>query len=842
MWRMAMRNLVANRGRLTMTFITVILGVTFVASTLFFADSIAPAPGAIRTDVAVLVTPATAEDADGYDFRPSLLPEPERQVLADLPGVASTDGIIDGYAGVVGQDGKVARPAGFADDLIGTNWTDSPRLRLVDGRAPRGPGEIAVEVVAGRNGGLDPGDRTTAVHQAGVDDVTVVGVFSYHPTLRDGPGRAPALAFDTTTAQRVLQAPGTYTAIEITAEPGVSSSDLRERVAAALPPGFAAHDGAQLAVQSRQQEEGDAATAAQILLTFTLIALLVGTTLIANTFAMLVGQRIREFGMLRAVGASRRQISRLVLAEAAGVGLLGTPLGMLVGALLAYPMIRFASGRDAFLGGTLQVTPRAVLASLFVGVAITMLAAWLPARRAAAAPPVVAMHGDILVVGRVLRVRTAVGGGLGIVAALFCLLGLVGNEPPFTVAGVTGGLLLLIAAVLLAAPLARPLIRALVVPVRSIWVTRLAAENALRNPRRTAATVAALLVGVGLATGVAVFGASATEADQAATTRALQAPFVAESLGGGQLTDDTLARLRAVPGVTAMAAVRGETAELDGVVAGDEAMAPVTAIDPAAIGSLLRLEVRSGSPSDLAVGAFVHERLATEHGWSVGETVGVRIDGKPAEVLVTGRYADTALVGSGLLVSDDFADQYFPAGNGGLALIAADRPDSEALQASLVAAVADRPDVRLYDAREYAAERASGYSAFIGIATALLGLSVLIAILGIINTLALSVLERTREVGMLRAIGMRRQSVRAMIRWESALIAIAGGVLGIGAGILLGAMFQHAVLSQSVVRTVLPAAMIAGLLVAMGAAGVLAAEWPARRAARTDVLRAIGSP
>ncbi|MEO3923043.1 ABC transporter permease [Micromonosporaceae bacterium B7E4] len=833
---MGMRNLLAHRGRLALTFATVVLSVAFVAGTLFFADSITPAPGAIRTDVAVLVTPAGADDDGEYDPDRALLPEQQRQRLAALPGVARADGIVYGYAAVVGADGKVARPPGFANDLIGTNWTGSPRLRLLAGRAPSEPGEIAVEEVTARNGELAPGTSTRTLYGAGTDEVKVVGVFSYHPVLRDGPGRAPALAFDTATAQRLLQAPDTFTSVELTAEPGVTSRQLRDTVAAALPATFTAQDGALLAERSREQEEGDAATAAQILLTFTLIALLVGTTLITNTFTMLVGQRTRQFGMLRAVGARRRQIEGMVVAEAAGVGVLGTAAGLLIGLGLALPMIEFAATRDAFLGDTLRVTPGAVLASMFVGIAITMLAAWLPARRAAAAPPVVALQGDLVLAVKAQRARTVIGSVLAMTAALLLLLAPLGDQPPFTVAGGAGAFVLLIAVVMLAAQFARPLVRAMVSPFRSRPLARLAAENTLRNPRRTAATISALLVGVALATGIAVFGTSVAQADRAATERTLRAPFIAVNIGGGEISNDTMQRIRAVPGVTLASPIRRDSARSDG-----EGMS-LAAVDPAALGPLLHLDLRSGTPSELARGAFAAESLAAQRGWSPGDVVRLSIGDRPqpVQVTITDVYSDTPLLGNGLLVSDEFADRHFRRHNGGTLLIGADT-DEQPLHRELTTAVADRPDVRLYTADRYLGEEVSQLSGLVSMSTALLGLSMVIAVLGIVNTLALSVLERTREVGLLRAIGMRRRKVRAMIRIEAVLIAMVGGVLGVGVGAMIGAMFQHAVVGQPIRETVLPWPSIGGLLLAMAVAGVLAAEWPARNAARTDILTAIGT-
>lgn len=830
----AIRNLLANRGRLALTFVTVVLGVAFVSGTLFFADSIGATTAALRTDVAVLVTPTPTEEEIEYDARPAVLPAAELNRLATLPGVAAVNGIVDGYAAVVGEDGKVARPAGFANDLIGTNWSDTPRLRLLEGRAPAGPGEIAVEQVAARNGDLSPGSKTTALHQAGTEEVTVVGIYSYHPVLRDGPGRAPAVAFDTVTAQRLLQRPDTFTAVEITAAPGVSSQQLRDTVSAALPAGFMAHDGAVLVEQSRAQEESDAGTTAQILLSFTLVALLIGATLIANTFAMLIGRRAREFGLLRAIGATRRQIMLLVVLEAAGVGLVATGVGMLVGVVLALPMIDFAAGQDPVLGNTLQVTPRAVLSSLAVGVLATVLAAALPARRAAAVPPVAALHGDITLAPKAMRVRTVLGVLVGIGAVLFCLIALFGNQPPFTVAGVVGAFALLIAVVLLAAKLARMLLRLLAAPVRSRLLPRLAAENVMRNPRRTAATVTALLVGVSLATGIAVFAASAEQADRAALEKTVRAPFLAVNIGGGQLSDPTLAAVRAVPGVTAAAPIRHDFA------GGGEERVSLAAIDPAAIGSLLRLDLSAGTLDGLATGALAHRELAADRGWSVGDTVELTIRDKPVTVTIAGLFTDAALIGDGLLVSDAFADQHFRPGNGDTLLIGADG-DASDLEDELTAALADRPDVSLHTPASYASEEAGAFTILIRIATVLLGLSLLIAILGIVNTLALSVLERTREVGLLRAIGMRRRQVRLMVTTESILIAVVGGVLGVAVGILIGAMIQHAVLNRPVTGTAIPIGVAVGAFAAMAVAGVVGAQWPARRAARTELLEAISA-
>lgn len=258
----------------------------------------------------------------------------------------------------------------------------------------------------------------------------------------------------------------------------------------------------------------------------------------------------------------------------------------------------------------------------------------------------VALQGDVLLVVKSVRVRTIIGWAIAVIAVLFCLLGLLGNKPPFTVAGVLGGFALLVAAILLAARLARPLVRGMAAPLRSRPIVRLAADNALRNPRRTAATVSALLVGVALATGIAVLGDSAASVGRTAATQAIRAPFVAANIGDAQIADNTIQRIRAVPGVTAAAAIRRVTAVID------EETISLAAIDPAALGTLLDIDLRSGSPADLRRGAFAHEALITEYGWSTGQTIHVFFGGARVPLTITGAHADTPLVGDGLLVPD----------------------------------------------------------------------------------------------------------------------------------------------------------------------------------------------
>jgi putative ABC transport system permease protein len=612
---------------------------------------------------------------------------------------------------------------------------------------------------------------------------------------------------------------------------------------AAVTLGTAFVAGTLLFTASAEQATADAETLRNALLGFAAIALVVGSFVIANTFSMLVGQRTRELALLRAVGLSRRQVRRLVLGEAALVGLLGGVAGIAAGYGFAVPAVRLLDDQTG--SATVVVRWPALLAALAVAVGVTVLSAWSSARRAAGTPPVAALRSEITAPPRDIRRRTIAG---AVVAApgvaVYGYAGLTDqiDEQVGTV-GLGGAVLLILAVILLAPALCRLLLGSLSAPLVLLGATgRLAAGNARRNPRRTAATASALMISLAVVTGLAIFGHSVERYTVASVRDGVAAQLVAQPTGGAEaaIPQRSVDRLADAPGVRAVAALRYALIPVRVGPLATQASATIT--DPAALGTALRLTMLSGQVEDLDGGVFVSGDLARRYGVSVGDrlTLGWPRGGE-GELAITGVYQGNSVV-SGVLVPQATALPHLEEADAFTAFVAvAPGADEAAVRAGLERALADRPDLVVRSRSEYLAEELRGAALVLRMLYALLALAVVIGILGVANTLGLSVVERTREIGLLRALGLTRRQLRTVIRAESALIAVAGGVLGIGGGWLLGAMFQRAALRTGLLEAAVPAGQLLVVLAGLAVAGVAAAAWPARRAARTDVLAAIAS-
>ena len=822
MRRLALRSLAAHKGRLAMTLAAVCLGTAFVAGTMLFSAS-AERSGLDtrrRTDVALRVT-----DAGDGRLRRSAVDE-----LARLPGVADADPVVSGPGSLLGPDGTAVDDAGGV-----TSWADSQRFALTTGRAPAGDAEVALSEPAARASGARVGDTVSLLRGGSRHQATVAGVYAYRALGDEAP---PAMAFQEATAQRLLGIPGQVTAVDLVAVPGAGPAALAGRVQAAVP-GATLTDGP----AANAERVAEARTLRTALLGFAASALVIGGFVIANTFSMLVGQRTRELALLRAVGLSRRQLRRMVLGEAAVVGLLGGLAGVAVGHGLAVPAVRLLG--DQAGPATVVASWPALVAPLAVAVGVTVLSAWAAARRAARTPPVAALRGQIGATPGDTRRRTTAGLALavpGIAVYGYAALTDQIDEQVGTV-GLGGAALLILAVVVLAPELCRLLLRPLAAPLARLGATgRLAAGNAARNPRRTAATASALMISLSVVTGLAIFGHSVKRHTVAGVRRDVAAPLVVQPAGRGEaaIPQAEVEQLARVPGVRAVAALRYASLPLR---AGPLAtQAPATVTDPAALGTALRLEMVAGTAGDLAGGVFVSADLARRYGVSVGDRLTIGWPrGGGRELPVTGLYQGSSLV-TGLLLPQSVALPQLEETGAYTAFVAlAPGADEAAVRAGLERAVADRPGLVVRSRAAYLDSELRGADLILGVLYGLLALAVVIGILGVANTLALSVVERTREIGLLRAVGLTRGQLRTVVRAESALIALVGGVLGVAGGYLLGAMFQRAALRTGLLEAAVPVGQLALALAGLALAGVLAAAWPARRAARTDVLTAIAA-
>jgi putative ABC transport system permease protein len=842
MRRATLRSLLAHKLRLALSAVAIVLGVAFVAGTMIFTATLDRTFTALFESTAsdVGVTAAAGFDA-GAEGPAGSRPVPAALVdqVRAVDGVAAAEGLVQAEGVyVLTPQGEVLDTGGAPG--IGAGWIAEPALALgdlTDGRAPERAGEVALDSGTAEEAGYAVGDRVTLLTPGPRVDATVVGVFTFGED--GGLAGASLTAFDVATAQQLTGLGDGFTGIRVDAAEGVGHAALRDRVAAVVGDGYDVQTAQQQAdEQSAALEEG--LSFITVLLTaFAVIALFVGSFIILNTFSMLVAQRTRELALLRALGASRGQVTRSVLVEAAVLGVVGATLGLAGGFGIATGLRALFGSFGLTLDGDLVLSAGTVGWSYAVGVGVTVVAAWVPARRAARTPPVAAMREDHVAVERSLRRRAAVGLVLAAVAAGALTGSVVAEDGDAPALVGAGALALVLGAVALSPVLARPFARLLGAPLPRLAGTagRLARDNAQRNPRRTAATASALMVGLTLVTGFGILGASANASVDALVDGALRADYVVSTAVGQPFTPEVAERLRQLDEVDAVLQERFTQVQLDGQATF------AAAVDAATLDRGLTLEYRSGGSAGLAGrGVLVDEPTAQARGWEVGDTVAaVSAGGQTAELTVGGVFAANQAVGSVVLSLETDAALGGQALDRYVYVVLADGTDAAAARAAVEGVVDAYPVVSLKDRDEFAGEQKAQVDQVLLLINALLVLSVVIAVLGIVNTLAMSVLERTREIGLLRAVGMGRRQLRRTVRLEAVLISVYGSVLGVALGLVLGTALTRSLADQGIGELVVPGARVAGFLLLGALIGVVAAAWPARRAARMPVLDAVAT-
>ncbi|MFE2866783.1 FtsX-like permease family protein [Embleya sp. NPDC059259] len=842
MLRNALRTLAAQRTRLALTVLAIVFGVAFVAGVLTLKDSITEASASAAADDFAGVAVGVRADPDpGTPDRPALDARLVDRLRA-LPGVGAVRGSVSGPAVVVDRKGDLV---GRVEEAVGTNHAPGPDgvdplYRVTSGRAPTAAGEVTIDDAGARSAGYRVGDRLRVVAGGGTLDATLVGtVHADDARIRLG---ATLTLFDTATAQRLFAAPGAYDLITVSTPPKTKTPDaaLPQAVRALVPAGAETVTGAELTSERRELAAAGTAGLATGLLVFAGIALFVGTFIITNTFTMLIGRRTRELALLRAVGATRRQVTRSVRFEALATGLVGALLGLLLGIALAAGLLALLRGTDAEPPrGPLVVRPTTILWSLLVGVGVTVAAAWLPTRKVARIPPMAALRahlpgpagllrrnliGLLLIVlgvgGGYTTVRTAPGGDGQSVLIVVC--GMV---------AVTGVLMLIpLLSVAVIGLLARPL-------TRVFGVTgRLASRNALRDPRRTAATASALMIGLFLVTGLTVIGASLKDSLDHAAARGLTADYAVSTTLRDPIAPATVERIGRLPHVAAASVYRTAAAEIAG---GERELA---ALDPVAGPAVMRFDFVEGGPETLRTDLFVERTEAKARGLKVGSTVAVTFpDGAPGTLRVGGIFRANPIA-LPYLVSTTTLDPHLERPVGRQVFVRSLPGEAKALQATLDEAFGADPALRVQSKNDLRRGLAAGIDLLLNIVYGLLGMAVMIAVIGIVNTLAMSVLERTREIGLLRAIGLDARRVRDLIRLEAALISLFGGLLGVGLGVGVGVLAVRGIdLGNVPLGATIPWLRIALFVLGAIGVGVLAAAWPARRAARMSVLGALGT-
>ncbi|MGW3815133.1 ABC transporter permease [Streptomyces sp. NPDC005046] len=845
MFRTALRNVFAHKARLLMTVLAVLLGVAFVSGTLVFTNTISDAyqkssaKGFGQVDVAI--RPESAADAGDTLGKTRKLTPPLLDKAAAAPGAASAVGVVNGFTAIADKDGKLI--GGGFQSQGGNYWSGKdggkdPRYPLTTGHAPHGTGEVAIDAETAKRAGYKVGDTVRLSVDGPVLKPVVTGIF----TTDDGNVAAGGslTLFDTATAQRLFHSVGSYDEIDVKAAPGTSQTALRNALDDVVPKDVASTTtGRQLADDQAEQISSAMSGMKTGLLVFAGIALFVGTFIIANTFTMLVAQRTKELALLRAVGASRRQVTRSVLIEAFVVGAVAAVGGLAAG-------IGIGAGMRSLMGtlgatvpeGPLVVSPGTIATALLVGVLITMLAAWLPGRRAAKIPPVAAMssvHAKATTKSLVLRnTLGALFAAAGVAVVLYATTmdGSDGQAPMGL-----GAVLLIIGVFVLTPLLSRPLIAAAAPVLRVFGISgKLARQNSVRNPRRTAATASALMIGLTLITGMTVMAGSLQKSIDEMASSAIKADYVVSMANGNSLSPDVEKKLAAVDGVTDASSLRNAPSRID------RRTEFLTGVNGAAIGKLTDLAVTDGSFEVGGARVVVDADTAESHGWKAGSDFQVSYeDGKKGSLTVAGVYEGNEMIQGVILDNATLTPHQSEAADmqvmvktaGGASAAAKDR---------LEKALGDNPAIKVQDKQDLSDSIAQMFTLMLNMLYGLLAMAVIVAVLGVINTLAMSVFERSQEIGMLRAIGLDRKGIKRMVRLESLVISLFGGVLGIGLGVFFGWAAGELLGSRmSTYELVLPWGRMAVFLLLAAGVGVLAALWPARRAARLNMLTAIKS-
>lgn len=841
MLRVSLRNLLVNKLRLFLTVMAVTVGVTFVSGTFVLSDTMLKAfdqlYAGLTSGTDVVVKSQAAYDADiavtGGQVRP--LDEDVVATVAAVPGVAVAEGAVSGFALVLDDHGDPVQPGGAP--TFGTSVAADRSLAgaatLRDGRVPSGPQEMVLDARTAATAGYGIGDTVHVVLQGGPRSFRLVGVVGFGES--DSLLGATMSGFDLPTAQRVLGKVGVVDEVDVGAVEGVSADELRDRVAAVLPDGVEALTGEQVAEDGTAAVRDSMGIFTTIMLVFAGVSVVVGSFVIWNTFNVLVAQRRREVALLRAVGATRRQVLGGVLVEAAAVGLVAGGLGLLLGVGLAAGIRSLLQVIGVDIPSTSPaVEPRTVVAALSVGLLVTVVAAVLPAWAATRVAPMEALRNAVPAVGPVGTFRRVAGWcvtGAGLAALVACAV--VGDQRWATLlATVVTFVGLVLAGPTLARGMARLADHG---PRGGGW--RMAARNVARSSRRSAASALALTIGLTVVVAVAVTATSLKASVSEAVSGGNRSDLILEAAGAGLGVSPSVADLlRPRRDVADVVELRETAAQVDGHAT------LVTALDTGGLDRVIDLGVESGRLDDLGPGGLlVGTRAAEDLGVSVGDTVTVTFPETGDHTFdVVGTFSKGSLVNASYVMTvPDFAANVTSDLDGAVLLTLAPGVDPERARAAIEAALADYPNVTVNDPADITREAQQSVDQLLGIVTAMLLLAVVVAVLGIVNTLVLSVVERTRELGLLRAVGATRRQVRSVVRRESVLISLLGALTGTALGLVAGIALSRALVAEGVTALAVPVVTLGVYLVVAVAVGVLAAVGPARRASRVDVLRAI---
>lgn len=837
MLRIALRSVRAHLVRFGLSVLAVTLGVAFVSGTLSLNQMLSSTFDGIidastNADAYVLL-PDDAAWTDG-------LPLGLADDLAKIDGVRAATPVVQGFATLVGADGT-AVGNGMAPHLA-YGWDPHEPLNAdVQGRAPQAPDEIVVDPTTLDSAGLKVGDRTKVVVGGEVRDVTIVGALPIDTAIAG----ATLVFFDEQTATELFAPTGQVFLVAVYGD-GLDSDALVDRISAtAEAAGGTAVTADTYRADSKDQVASELGFVTSFLMVFAGVALFVGAFIIANTFSMTVRQRLAEFALLRAVGAAPAQVFWSIVVQAAVIGLLGSALGVLFGFGLVTVLKAVFDQMGMPLSGAIPMSVGSVLTAVTVGVVVSVLSSLLPARRAAKVPPVEAMRDQAVTADRRSVVRTVAGAVLTVGGAVAAWWAWAHPDADRVGLAIGGGALGVLVGLLVLGPVLVPaVVRVLAMPFRALRpMGRLAQGNVVRNPRRTANTAGALTIGMALVGAGAVLAGSAEASIRDMVDQEVGSDFVltAEAIPSGLLRDaeavDGVAKVYPLSWSVALASTSGTPTADDSVF--------VDGADPTTFGTALDLLEQSAPVGDvLADGkAAVVAGLAERRGWQVGDTLTIVSSTTTAQVEI-GATVRTNITSddSDIFLDQDLLDQLVPpaAQVTSIALVTTE-PGADLTKVDTALAAAAKPYlvVTVQSTQEFTDAMAGQITQILTIFYALVGLSIVIAGIGIINTLALSVIERTREIGLLRAVGLGRMQLGGTLTIESVLTALAGTTIGIVAGVALASAGQRLLADQGFDRLAVPWPNLAVMFVLAIVLGAVAALWPGIRAARLKVLDAI---
>ncbi|MFH9553768.1 ABC transporter permease [Streptomyces sp. NPDC051445] len=852
----SMRNFYAHKGRMALSAVAVLLSVAFVCGTLVFTDTMNTTFdklfAATSSDVTVSAKGASdTGETTADNGKPPVMPASVLGAVRKADGVKSAEGtVFSTSVTVVDADKDSLSPSSGAPTIVG-NWNanEARTMKITDGAAPQGSDQVMVDEDTADKHHLKLGEEIGVISAVGTHTAKISGIAAFQVT---NPGAA-IFYLDTATAQKALVGESNvYTNVNVTAASGVSDAQLQKNVAAAIGADYKVQTAKETADANRQDVGSFLDVMKYAMLGFAGIAFLVGIFLIINTFSMLVAQRTREIGLMRAIGSSRKQVNRSVLAEALLLGVVGSLLGVGAGVGIAVGLMKLMGMTGMNLStDDLTVAWTTPVVGMVLGVVVTVLAAYLPARRAGKVSPMAALRdagapadAKAGVVRAVIGLLLTGAGGAGLYLAsaadkaaegsLWLGLGVVLSLIGFVVIGplLAGAVVRVLGAIVLRAfgP-----------------VGRMAERNALRNPRRTGATGAALMIGLALVACLSVVGSSMVASATEELDKSVGTDFIIQSDSGQRMTPQAVQAIKAVPGLERVTEYKSTQADFttpDGKTLDETA---ITAADPT-YASDLRVETVSGKLADAyrPDSMSVHEEFAKDHKITLGSKISVAFkDGSTARLTVRAITSSDAVIDKGAMyTSIDTLKKYVPAGKlplDQLVFATAKDGQEDAAYTSLKSALHDYPQYSVRDQTDYKQELKDQIGQLLNLIYGLLALAIIVAVLGVVNTLALSVVERTREIGLMRAIGLSRRQLRRMIRMESVVIALFGALLGLGLGMGWGATAQQLLALQGLNVLDIPWPTIIGVFIGSAFVGLFAALIPAFRAGRMNVLNAIAT-